>query len=493
VVPQQHDVSAPPRYDPIIEVSFDCRQYLRQEAGQRVTGWSDGAHIGEVIDSHEQRRGLLRVLGTAFGLAIVVGATIGGGILGTPGSVAQALPNTALFIGVWLFGAVNALLGATAYSELGAMMPRSGGMYVFAHRAFGDGVGFFAGYADWINWSVSSAALIALVGEYLGKMIPALGGHPTITGFGIFVLIAAVQWLGVRWGGRTQEVTSVLKTAALLALVAAVFLLPHATAPAAPAGAAVLPHGVPLLLAFGVAMQGVIFSYDSYYAVVYCGEEIRDPGRAIPRSIFRGLLLVIATYLLLNVAFLAVVPVQQMAGDPFVGGTVARMLFGARGDTVIRLIMIVAVLGTVNAQIIAAPRVLLAMARDGLFPRQATRVNAGGTPSVALGLSLLLIAGFLFTGSFDAILGVDAFFIVVLYLVVFLSLFVLRRREPETARPYRAWGYPVVPGLAVLFAVALLVAMTLGDRRGAIITLALLLVSLPMSHVVRRMISKGER
>jgi APA family basic amino acid/polyamine antiporter len=131
------------------------------------------------------------------------------------------------------------------------------------------------------------------------------------------------------------------------------------------------------------------------------------------------------------------------------------------------------------------------MARDGLFPAQATRVNAGGTPSVALGLSLLLIAGFLFTGSFDAILGVDAFFIVVLYLVVFLSLFVLRRREPETARPYRAWGYPIVPGLAVVFAVALLVAMTLGDHRGAIITFALLLVSLPMSHVVRRMIARG--
>jgi len=253
-VPQQHAVSAPPRYDRIIEVSFDPRQYLRQEAGHRVTGQAGGGDIGDVNDHHDQRRGLIQVLGTAFGLAIVVGATIGGGILGTPGSVAKALPNTVLFVGVWLFGAVNALLGATAYAELGAMMPRSGGMYVFAHRAFGDGVGFFAGYADWVNWSVSSAALIALVGEYLGKMIPALGGHPTITGFGVFVLIAAVQWLGVRWGGRTQELTSVLKTAALLALVAAVFLLPYSAAPAAAAGTATLPHGVPLLLAFGVAM-----------------------------------------------------------------------------------------------------------------------------------------------------------------------------------------------------------------------------------------------
>jgi APA family basic amino acid/polyamine antiporter len=435
-------------------------------------------------------RGLLRVLGTAFGLAIVVGATIGGGILGTPGTVAKALPTTGLFVGVWVFGAVNALLGATAYAELGAMMPRSGGTYVFAHRAFGDGVGFFAGYADWINWSVASAALIALVGEYVDQMIPVLSGHSTMTGFAIFVLMAVIQWLGVRWGGRAQELTSVLKTAALLGLVVAVFVLPHSAAPPSSTVAPAVPRGLPLLLAIGVAMQGVIFSYDSYYAVVYCGEEIRDPGRAIPRSIFRGLLLIIGIYLLLNAAFLAVVPVQQMAGDPFVGGTVARLIFGSRGDTVIRLVMVIAVLGTVNAQIMAAPRVLLAMARDGLFPERATRVNAGGTPSVALGLSLLLVAGFLFTGSFDAILGVDAFFIVVLYLVVFSSLFVLRRREPDAPRPYRAWGYPVIPGLAIVFAVALLVAMILGDQRGAVITLGVLVVSLPASHAVKRMISK---
>ena len=441
------------------------------------------------MTSHSPR-GLLRVLGTAFGLAIVVGATIGGGILGTPGSVAKALPSTALFMGVWIVGAMNALLGATAYSELGAMIPRSGGMYVFARRAFGDDIGFFAGYADWVNWSVSSAALTLLAGEYIGDIIPALGAHPTVTGFATFAVLAAVQWGGVRWGGRVQEVTSILKAAALSGLVIAAFVLPHAAAAAAPLPTPAVPHGIPLLLAFGIAMQGVIFSYDSYYAVVYCGEELRDPGRAIPRSIFRGLLLIIAIYLLLNAAFLAVVPIRQMAGDPFVGGTVARLIFGSRGDTVIHIIMIVAILGTVNAQIMAAPRILLAMARDGLFPAQATRVNAGGTPSVALGLTLLLIVAFLFTGSFDAVLGVDAYFIVVLYVLVFSSLFVLRRREPDTPRPYRAWGYPLVPALALVIAVALLAAMALGDRRGAAITAALLVVSWPASHLVRRLIHR---
>jgi APA family basic amino acid/polyamine antiporter len=435
-------------------------------------------------------RHLLQVLGTAFGLAMVVGATIGGGILGTPGSVAAALPTTALFMAAWVFGGINALLGATVYAELGAMMPRSGGSYVFAQRAFGDGVGFFVGYADWINWSVSSAALILLVGEYLGAIIPPFAGHTLGAGGATFAVLVLLQWAGVRSGGRVQEVTTALKALALIALVIAIFTLPHpdlyATAAAPPA----VPHGMALLLAFGVAMQGVIFSYDSYYAVVYCGEEIRDPGRAIPRSIVRGLLIIIGIYLLLNAAFLHVVPVQRVAADPLIGGTVAALIFGPRGDTIIRLIGIVAILGTVNAQIMAAPRILLAMARDGLFPVQATRVNAGGTPTIALILSLVLVGGFLFAGSFDTVLGVDAFFIALLYVITFAALFRLRRREPDAPRPYRAWGYPFVPGLAVLFALGLLAAMTLGDRRGALISGGVLLVSWPASRVVRRLIGR---
>lgn len=436
---------------------------------------------------------LLQVLGSAFGLAMVVGATIGGGILGTPGSVAAALPATSLFIGAWIFGGINALLGATAYSELGAMMPRSGGFYVFARRAFGDGVGFFVGYADWINWSVSSAALILLVGEYFGGVIPALAGHALAAGCAVFAVLVVLQFLGVRSGGRAQEVTSVLKAIALLGLVIAALVLPHAPLPAATAAAPAIPHGAALLLAFGVAMQGVIFSYDSYYAVVYCAAEIRDPGTVIPRSMFRGLLIIIGIYLLLNAAFLTVVPVARMAGDPFVGGTVARLVFGARGDLIIRLVAIVAILGTVNAQIMAAPRVLLAMAQDGLFPARATHVSAAGTPTFALILSLLLIGGFLFLGSFDAVLAVDAFLIVLMYLISFSALFRLRKREPDAPRPYRAWGYPFAPGLALLLAVGLLAAMALGDRRSALIAAAALAASWPLWHGAKRVMGRRGR
>lgn len=386
---------------------------------------------------------------------------------------------------------MNAFLGATAYAELGAMMPRSGGTYLYAHRAFGDGLGFFAGYADWINWSVSSSGLILLIGDYIAAVLPPLNGHPLAAGCGVFGFLVILQWIGVRSGGRTQEVTTALKALSLVALIVAVFVLPHSAGPAAPAHSLPVPHGTALLFAIGVAMQGVVFSYDSFYAPVYCAEELRDPGRSIPASIFRGLAMVMAIYLLLLIAFLTLVPVQQMAGNDFVGATVTRMIFGPRGDLVIHLVMIAAVLGTVNAQIMAAPRIVLAMARDGLFPPQATHVNKGGTPTTALALSLAFTGIFLLSGSFNAVLAVAVFFSLSLYLLTYVSLFVLRRREPDAPRPYRAWGYPVVPALAIVCVIFLLITMALGDPRSAAIALGVLVVSWPMSHLVRRLIRRA--
>jgi APA family basic amino acid/polyamine antiporter len=424
----------------------------------------------------------------AFGLAIAVGTAVGGGIVRTPGDVAAALPSTALFMAAWVFGGIYALLGANIFSELGAMMPRAGGPFVYAQRAFGDGIAFFVGYTDWITWCLGGVALTMIVGEYLGALFPPLADHATAVNFFALGALAAVQWAGVRSSGRTQEITTVLKAAALLALVIAAFILPHQVAPATHSA---VPSGISLILAFGVAMQGVIFTYESYYTVIYCGEEMLDPGREIPRSMFRGVLLIIAIYLLVNVACLAVLPIGSIAGDPFVGGTVARVLFGAKGDTIIRLIMIVSVLGTINAILMATPRILLAMSREGLFPQQATQVNAGGTPHVALAVTLLVIAAFLLSGSFAAVLGLSAIFIVVKYICCFAALFALRRSEPAAPRPYRAWGYPVVPGLALAIAIGLLIGIAVGDARSASIVLALLVASWPLALVVRRFMRAG--
>jgi APA family basic amino acid/polyamine antiporter len=410
-----------------------------------------------------------------FGLAIAVGATIGGGILATPGDVAAALPDPVFYLLAWLLGAGSALLGANILSELGAMLPHSGGFYVYARRAFGEGAGLFIGYTDWVNWCIGPPALLLLAGEYLGVLFAPLAGHAALVGLALLGVLAFFQWMGVRSGARTQEITSLMKAAALLVLVGAAFFMPHAE-PAAVARTA-MPSGWALLLAFGVAMQGVIFTYDSYYAVLYCGGEITNPGRTIPQSMFRGLGLVIVIYFLLHAAFLAVVPIENMAHDSFVGGTVARLVFGAQGDTIIRLIMVVSILGTVNAQVMAAPRIILAMGEDGLFPRIATRVNKGGTPAIALAMSVAVMVGFFLLGSFSAVVAVDIILIVLLYVMAFASLFVLRRKEPDTPRPFRAWGYPWLPALGLLVAIGLLIGMILGDPVSAMIVGGLLVAT----------------
>jgi APA family basic amino acid/polyamine antiporter len=432
-----------------------------------------------------EHRTLLRVLGTTFGIAIAVGASIGGGILRTPGTVAAAIPDASLFLCAWVLGGVNALLGANVFAELGAMIPRSGGLYVFTRRAFGDTMAFFVGYTDWLTYSVSTTALLLLIGEYAGVLVPAFHGHTALVAIGAFVALVVIQWLGVRWGARAQEITSVLKTLALLALVAAVFLLSRERMPDGPTPLAV-PHGLALIGALGIAMQGIVFTYDSYYQVVYCGEEMRDPGREVPRAIFRGVLLIIAIYLLVNIAFVAVVPMNRMANDPFVGGTVARWVFGDRGDAIIRGLMIVSVLGTTNALFIATPRILHAMSRDGLFPRVGSYVNRGGTPAVALALTATVVLAFLFSGSFTAVLGLASILIVTRYAVTFAGLFALRRNEPATERPYRAKGYPWLPGLSLLFALAFLVTSAIADVRDTLLVAALLLVSWPAAILARR-------
>jgi len=429
---------------------------------------------------------LLRVLGMAFALAIGIGTTIGGGILRTPGDIAALLPNGCLFMAVWVFGAVNALLGATVFSELGAMMPRAGGPYVFARRALGDYAGFFVGYSYWIQVCAVQAALSLLIGEYAPALVPALTGHALIVAFAVLFVLVALQWQGVRWGGHIQTFATVAKMLAFSGLIVAAFLIPHA--PPAPGTAALaMPHGLTLVIALILAMQGIIFTYNGYFYVCFFGEELRNPGRDIPRAIFRSVLLIIAVYLLLNLAFLWVLPISRMANAPFVGGIVAQVLFGERGNLIITAIVIISLLGTINAQVLISARLLLAMGRNGLFVPQATSVNSGGTPTIAMLLGTAVACVFMLSGTFNAVLGVIAVFMVVNYLLMYISLIVLRRRESGTPRPYKAWGYPWTTLLAVLIGLLFLAGVVVSDRRHTLIALVCLIISYPLYLGLRKL------
>jgi len=435
--------------------------------------------IGVAAARPPSRGSLLRVLGQVFALSVAIGTTMGGGILYTPGKIAALLPNPWLYMAIWVFGGINALLGATVFAELGAMIPLSGGPYPFARRALGDYAGFLVGYTQWALDCAADAALLLLIGEYSYVLIPALNGHAVAVAVVTLAALTGLNWHGVREGGRFQVFTTIAKTLAFGAVVGAAFCMPH-VASAPDISNLAVPQGMALVVALMLAMQGVIFTYDSYYVPIFFGEELHDPGREIPRAIFRGLALVIPMYLLLNAAFLRALPMAKMAHESFVGGAAAQVLFGAHGAQIIRIIVIVSVLGTVNAGVLMTARVLLTMGRDGLFAHQAARVNAGGTPTVALLLSTAATLAFLLSGTFGTVLGVVALLLAVNYLLMFVSLIVLRRREPDTPRPYRAWGYPFTTWAAIVIGLVFIVGVAFGDPRNSALALAILLVSYPL-------------
>jgi len=428
---------------------------------------------------------LLRVLGVGFGLAVTIGNTIGAGIFRAPGEVARHLPDTWLFLAAWTAGGLYALLGAIQIAELGAMIPRSGGQYVFARRALGEYAGFVVGWSDWISTCGTTAAVSIVVGEFTGALVPALRGRAPAVAVVVASAFAVVQWRGIRAGSLVQNVTSGLKAGAFVVLIGAAFALGgHLSANTA--NALTAPSGLALVSAFVLALQSVIYTYDGWTGVVYFGEEIQDPGKSIPRSLFGGVLSIIAIYLLVNIAILYVLPISTVAGEQFAAGAAAGAIFGQYGDPVFRILTILSMLSAINADHLMASRVLFAMSRDGLVTHRAATVNEGGTPTVALALSAAIAVLFISFGrTFEKVITVLAFFFIANYTLSFISLFLLRRREPERPRPYSAWGYPWTTALALLGSVAFLAGAIAGDTRNSLFALLLLSASYPLFHMMK--------
>jgi len=433
--------------------------------------------------THRSHGHLLRVLGVGFGLAVTIGGTIGMGILRTPGDIATQLPTPTFFIGVWIVGGVYALLGAISIAELGAAIPRSGGFYVFAHRALGNYAGFIVGWSDWMSTCATLAVISMVVGEYMGVLVPAVASKQKAVALTVVLFFALLQWRGIRWGSFTQNITSLLKVVVFVAFVVFAFLYaPTRGTNAAPS----MKHGFALLAAIILALQGVLYTYDGWYGICYFGGEIRDPKRDVTRSMFGGVLSVIAIYVLVNFALLHVMPLSEFAGEPLAVGKAAGLIFGRYGDTAIRALAIVSMLSTINAYTLSAPRTLYAMSCDGLFTHHGTTVNKGGTPTITLFISTIVAVLFIVSGTFNQVLAVIAFFFVSYYTMAFISVFVLRKREPDLPRPYRVWGYPWTTIIVTIGSIAFLAGAVAGDTKNSLWALALLAISAPVYLLVKR-------
>ena len=437
---------------------------------------------------------LLQVLGLAFGLAVLVGNTIGMGILRTPGEIAAQVPSAPIFMGVWVAGALYALLGALTVSEMATMHPRSGGLYSLIRHGLGPYPGFVVGWSDWLSTCGSTAAVAIVLGEYAGPLVPLLAGHEKLTACGVVLAFGLMQWRGIRIGDIAQQATSLVKALSLVALaLVALFVAKAPVSATVPVVAPVLPMGgIALVGAVIIAMQSAIYTYDGWTGPIYFGEELQNPARDVPRAMIGGVLLVMAIYLLLNAAFLSVIPIREMAGDPFVAASAAARMFGPSGDTVLRIVMILSLVASVNALLLMASRIPFAMSRDGLLPAALQRVNQGGTPVPALWVSVLVALGLIATNTFSTMIALLAFMFVANYAMTFTTFFVMRKRQPDAPRPFRVPLYPLVPGLALFGSLAFIGASLTGDTRNSLFALALVGISWPIYRLFTRNAARAQ-
>jgi APA family basic amino acid/polyamine antiporter len=324
------------------------------------------------------------------------------------------------------------------------------------------------------------AALV--IGEYLTILLGMAKNLTSTLASVVIVVFALIQLRGVKIGSMAQNITALLKAIAFAVLIVACFVLGHGFDHGT--GTTVLAAGFPFLVAFVLAMQAVIFTYDGWNGIVYFSGELRKPDRDIPRSMFGGVAAVAVIYLLVNVGFLYVLSISQMSGQPLVAATAANAIFGARGDTVIRVLTIVSLLSAVNAFQLMTSRVLHRLSVFGFVPG-ADYVNRGGTPVVALLLSAAACLVMVITGTLEIVLAVTAFLFVAQYALIFITVFLLRVREPDARRPFRAIGHPWTTGVVLILSIAFLVGAFFADTRNSIYSLILIAASWPLYVMVR--------
>ena len=410
---------------------------------------------------------LPRRLGLWSAIAVVVGSTIGSGIFRTPAVVSERIDVLWMFALAWILGGVVALAGALTYAELSAMMPRTGGVYVYLREAFGSLVAFLFGWAQLLVLRPAAYGAISITSaEYLWRLLGADGSVSLlgplslaqVTAAALVVVVATVNYRGIELGALIQNVSTVLKVAALLVLVALGVwwgLTGVGSVEAPPATR--VGSELSLVSAFGLAMVPVLWAYDGWSDVGFIGGEVKNPQRTLPRAFLAGTGLVAGLYLIVNAAYLMVVPLDQMPGSKLIAADVAEAVLGGVGVVFVSGAVALSTFGTLNGSMMTGPRIFYAMAEDRLFFRRFAKVQPRhGTPGAAIVLSAVLGVVFVSIRTFSELADQFVIGIWPFYALGVLSVFVLRRKRPDVPRPYLTWGYPFVPALFLCAALFLL-------------------------------------
>jgi APA family basic amino acid/polyamine antiporter len=424
--------------------------------------------------SQVQSTSLLRVLGLAFGIAVVVGGAIGQGIMRTPGIVASVVPDAWLILALWAGGGALALIDGLVVMELGAALPCSGGPYAFARRAFGNLAGIMLGWSDWLQGMFSCAFMAVVFGEYLQRLGIMTDWPRGLLSATLLAVLWAIHLGGTRIGGASQIVGTVLKVVGLVVLAILLFSADAAS----PAASAAAPSTIPPVLGLAglaIAMRSVFVTYAGWNSSIYFCEELVDPSRHVVRSTFIGILAITAIYLLMNGAILHVLTPAEMAGSNLPAADALGKVLGGRSDMVVTLLALVSVTAIANLTIMQFTRTGFSMARDGALPLALTRVSTNGTPRLALTLTAATALVFAVAGGYETLLAIAAPVTILINLVVDAAAIRLRMREPALARPFRMPLYPLPPLVAGAINTALLAAMVWEDPWNSSIGFAALL------------------
>lgn len=411
---------------------------------------------------------LARQLGLADSVFLVIGSVFGSGIFLTSGIIAAELRSPSLLWLVWLAGGAVTVIGALIYAELGTLYPGSGGPYIYLREAYGRGVSFLYGWAFfWIIGGGGIAALAMGFAENLGGLVPSFSlsrilfeisigpfrFHPSaghVAAVASIVGLSIINYIGVQSGARFQSAFTAFRLIGLVAFAALGFAVGRK--PGLANLAPFFPRGpLPSLSIFGAAFLAVLWTYDGWYSVNCTAEEIRNPARTVPRALVLGAGAVTALYLLANIVYSMALPMENMSGVVRIGETAAAALFGAGSARIFAAFIAAAVLGCLSANILFAPRVSYAMARDGLFFRSLADVHPRfRVPSKAILAQMVWSALLCFSGTYQSLFEYVAFALIVFYAATGFAVFILRKKASGRDRPFKTWGYPILPAVYVL-------------------------------------------
>jgi APA family basic amino acid/polyamine antiporter len=450
---------------------------------------------------------LARRLGPIDAAAIVVSNVIGGGIFFAPVIVAGLVPSARGVLLVWFLGGALAFAGAMAYAELAALRPRAGGEYVYLREAYGPLTGFLSGWTSFVaGFSGAIAASAVALAEYIGRfapiaadatplltipvpLVPIVVSPKAIVALAAIVLITFVHLRGLGPGRIVQNTLAGIKVAAILTFLALGFGMGSGS------GAQIVSGGTATAAGVVLALVPVMFTYSGWNAAAYVAEEVRSPGRNVPLALGLGTAAVIVIYLGLNAIYLYAIPASGLASiQGTLIDTVAERLFGFTVGNIIAAFTIVSIAASISAMVIAGPRVYFAMARDGLFAAQAARVHPRfRAPVSAIATQAVWSGVLVLCGSLSQLVSYTGFAVVLFSGITVAALFVLRRREPDAPRPFRAWGYPVAPAVFVVASAVMVGNEIWRNPQPALAGIAIIALGIPVYLVMRRRQSRSWR